>query len=122
MKTVKTLFVIAFVISMTSAAKAQQFNYKLDGPWMATKTFKVSGVCVMCEQRIENAIKNLPGIWFSHWDINSYSLQVTYDRLKLNPDKIEQQIAKAGHDSGKFRAQDQVYLKLPDCCHYQRKS
>ena len=113
---------MTFVISITSAANAQQFNYKLDRPFAATKIFKVSGVCPMCQHRIEKAVKNLPGIWSSNWDINSQMLRVTYDRLKLNPDKIEQQIAAAGHDTGKFRAQDQVYFNLPDCCHYLRKS
>ena len=122
MKTIKALFVIAFAIGITSSAKAQQFNYKLDGPFAATKTFNVSGVCIMCERRIDNAVKNLPGIWSSHWDINSHTLLVTYNRLKVNPDQIEQQIAAAGHDIGKFRALDQVYLNLPDCCHYPRKS
>jgi periplasmic mercuric ion binding protein len=122
MKTIKMLFVMAFAISMTSASNAQQFNYKLDGPFAATKTIKVSGVCPMCQHRIENAVKNLPGIWSSYWDINSQMLWVTYDRLRLSPDRIEQQIAAAGHDTGKFRAQDQVYVNLPDCCHYPRKS
>jgi hypothetical protein len=71
MKTIKPLFVIAFAILITSAAKAQHFNYKLDGPFATAKTFKVNGVCVMCDHRIENAVKNLQGIWSSYWDISS---------------------------------------------------
>ena len=122
MKTIKALFAIAFAITITSVAKAQNYNYKLDGPFTATKTFKVSGTCEMCEHRIENAIKNLPGVWSSYWDIDSRTLQVTYDRLKLNPDKIEQHIAVAGHDTEKFKASDEVYTKLPDCCHYPKRS
>src|SRR5882672_3839033 len=121
MKTIKALFIIAFAVTITSAAKAQNYNYKLDGPFTATKTFKVSGTCVMCERRIENAIKTLPGVWSSYWDVNSHTLRVTYDRLKLNPDKIEQQIAAVGHDTEKFKAPDEAYTKLPDCCHYPRK-
>ena len=122
MKTIKALFVIAFVLSITTIAKAQNYNYKLDGPFTATKTFKVNGTCEMCEHRIENSIKNLSGVWSSHWDINSHTLKVTYDKLKLNPEKIEQSLLAAGHDTEKFKAQDDVYIKLPDCCHYVRKS
>jgi copper chaperone CopZ len=122
MKTIKTLFVIAFAIGITSAAKAQQFNPKLDGPFAATKTFKVSGTCEMCKHRIENAVKGLPGIWSSYWDVNSQTLQVTYDRSKLNTDTIEKQIAIAGHDTGNIKAQNYVYTSLPECCHYQTKS
>ena len=122
MKTIKTLFVIAFAVFATSTASAQYFNPKLDGPFAATKTFKVSGTCEMCKHRIETAVKGLPGIWSSYWDINSQTLQVTYDRSKQNPDRIEQIVAAAGHDTKKIKAQDYVYTSLPECCHYQRKS
>ena len=122
MKTIKALFVIAFAIGISSAAKAQQFNPKLDGPFAATKTFKVNGVCAMCEDRIENAIKKLPGIWSSHWDVNSQTLHVTYDRSKLTQVKIEQHIASIGHDTENFKAGDELYSGLPECCHYPRKS
>jgi mercuric ion binding protein len=122
MKTIKALFIIACAIGITSAAKAQQFNYKLDGPFAATKTFKVSGVCEMCEHRIENAVKKLPGIWSSYWDVNSHILKISYDRSKLTTAKIEQAIVSVGHDTENFKAQDNVYVSLPECCHYPRKS
>ena len=122
MKTIKRLFVIAIALTTTSMAKAQQYNYKLDGPFATTRTIKVSGVCAMCEHRIENAVNTLPGVWSSSWDLNSKTLLVKYDRLKANPDKIERRIAEAGHDTEKFKASDAVYSKLPDCCHYSRKS
>jgi copper chaperone CopZ len=121
MKTIKTLFVIAFAVFTTSIVNAQQFNSKLDGPFAASKSFKVRGTCEMCKHRIENAVKGLPGVWSSYWDVYSQTLQVTYDRSKLNLVRIEQSIAAAGHDIQKIKAQDYVYTRLPDCCHYQRK-
>lgn len=120
MKTIKALFVIAFSVTITHAAKAQQYNYKLDGPFTATKTFKVNGVCEMCKNRIESSIKNLAGIWSANWDIDSKTLLVKYDKLKVSPDKIESTIAIAGHDTEKNKATDEVYTKLPDCCHYTK--
>ena len=122
MKTIKTLFVIAFAVFATSTVNAQQFNPKLDGPFAATQSFEVKGTCEMCKHRIENALKGFPGVWSSYWDINSQTLRVTYDRSKLNLVRIEQIIAAAGHDTDKIKAQDNVYTSLPDCCHYQRKS
>ena len=121
MKTIKRLFVIAIALTVTTFAKAQNYNYKLDGPNTATKTFKVSGVCVMCEHRIENSLKKSAGIWSANWDENSETLQVKYNKTKINPDKIQQLVAAVGHDTEKFKAQDDVYAKLPDCCHYSRK-
>jgi copper chaperone CopZ len=120
MKTIKALFVIAFAVAITSVAKAQNFNYKLDGPFVATKTISVSGVCDVCKHRIENAVNKLPGIWSSSWDEASKTLLVKYDRAKVNPDKIQQAIAAAGHDTEKFKASAEVYTALPQCCHYQR--
>jgi mercuric ion binding protein len=122
MKNIKRFFVIAIALSITTITNAQKYNSKLDGPFTASKTFIVSGISNMYERRIENSIKQLPGVWSSHWDIDSHSLQVTYDRLKLNPEKIQRRLAAAGYDTENFKAGDDVYSKLPECCHYQRKS
>ena len=122
MKTIKALFVIAFAIVITSSTKAQNYNEKLDGPFAITKVIKVNGVCDMCKHRIEGATHNLPGLWLSVWDVDSKTLLIKYDGLKIKPDKIQQLITATGHDTEKLRAPDAVYAKLPDCCHYQRKS
>ena len=122
MKTIKVLFVIAFAVTISVVAKAQQFNYKLDGPFSVTKVFTANGECDMCKHRIENAINHLPGIWSSNWNVDTKTVSVKYDRTKTNPDKIERAIAAVGHDTHRFTASDEAYAKLPDCCHYQRKS
>jgi copper chaperone CopZ len=122
MKTIKRLFVIAIALTITSFAHAQNYNYKLDGPSTATKTFTVNGVCEMCKHRIENAVVKLPGVWSAGWNIDSKILLVKYDKLKTNPDKIAQQVIAAGHDTDKLKAGDMVYEELPGCCHYQRRS
>jgi len=120
MKTIKAFFVIAFVFAITSTTKAQ--NYKLDGPFMATKAIKVNGVCDMCKHRIESALKTTSGISYVNWDIDSKTLLVRYSRTKINPDKIQELVAAAGHDTEKVKASDGLYKALPDCCHYPRKS
>ena len=121
MKTIKSLIIIAFAISTTSIAKAQNYNYKLDGPFTITKIFKVNGVCEMCRHRIENAILKSDGIWSANWEEGSKTLVVKYNKLKTDPDKIQQVIASVGHDTNKFKAPDNSYAALPDCCHYTRK-
>lgn len=122
MKAIKVLFAIAFALAIVSVAKGQNYNYKLDGPFTATRIFKVNGVCEMCKHRIERAVQSMQGVWSSGWDINSKTLRVKYDRLKVSPEKIERAAAVAGHDTEKFKASEEVYTRLPDCCHYQRKS
>ncbi|MHA4807890.1 heavy-metal-associated domain-containing protein [Flavitalea flava] len=122
MKTIKALSVMAFALTMTFAAKAQRYNDKLDGPFAVTKAFGASGQCEMCKHRIENAINRLPGIWSSNWNVDTKTVLVKYDRSKINVQKIEQVVAAVGHDTHEFRAKDEVFAALPECCHYQRKS
>ena len=122
MKTIKRLFVIAIALTITSFAKAQNYNYKLDGPNTATQTFKVNGVCEMCKHRIENSLKKANGIWLADWNEDSKTLLVKYNRIKINPDKIQSIVANVGHDTEKYKASNDVYANLPDCCHYVRRS
>jgi periplasmic mercuric ion binding protein len=122
MQTLKTFLFIAIAMTATSFAHAQQFNYKLDGPFKISKTFKVQGTCEMCKHRIESSIKNLPGIWSSYWDASSKTLMVTYDRAKIKPSTIEKLVSDHGHDINSVTASMDVYKRLPDCCQYPRKS
>jgi Cu(I)/Ag(I) efflux system membrane fusion protein len=118
MKPIKCLSVLAFA----SVVKAQHYNYKLDDPFIATRTIKADGLCVMYQHRIERVIKNLPGVWFVNWNIDAGTVLVKYDKIKTGPDKIQQAIVSAGHDTDKFKAPDDLYNRLPDRCHYRGKS
>jgi periplasmic mercuric ion binding protein len=122
MQTLKTFLFIAIAVTATSFAHAQQFNYKLDGPFRAMKTFKVQGTCEMCKHRIESSINHLPGIWSADWDVSSKTLQVSYDRSKVKPSSIEKLVSEQGHDINSMSASADVYYKLPECCHYPGKS
>jgi hypothetical protein len=35
-------------------------------------------------------------------------------------DMCKTRLASVGHDTEKYKASDDVYAKLPDCCHYER--
>ena len=122
MQTLKTFLFIAIAVSLTSFAHAQQFNQKLDGPFTVTKTFKVNGTCEMCKHRIESSVNHLPGVWNSNWEVYSKILTVTYDKSKVNLSTIEKLVSGQGHDIGSISTSADVYNKLPECCHYQRKS
>jgi len=47
-------------------------------------------------------------------------LTVSYDSLKTNRDALSKKLASVGHDTEKYKAPDEVYAKLPACCHYER--
>ena len=84
--------------------------------------FKVYGACGMCETRIENAAKSVDGVTSAEWNRETKMLTIEYDTAKVSLDKIHKKIAKAGHDTDKVRAEDEVYQGLPACCHYDRST
>lgn len=47
-------------------------------------------------------------------------LTVTYDPAKTGKDALSKKLAAVGHDTEKYKAKDEVYDKLPACCHYDR--
>jgi mercuric ion binding protein len=84
-----------------------------------TETFKVFGNCELCKARIEQAVKD-EGASSATWDTKTRMLTVTYDPSKTNKDKLSKKLASVGHDTEKYKAPDDVYDKLPACCHYDR--
>ncbi|MCK9423591.1 MAG: efflux RND transporter periplasmic adaptor subunit [Bacteroidales bacterium] len=83
--------------------------------------FTVSGNCEMCKDRIEKAAKSVNGVKSAIWDIKTNKIQVEFDPGKTDLSEIQRTIAKAGHDTGKFKADDKIYARLPACCHYRAK-
>jgi Cu(I)/Ag(I) efflux system membrane fusion protein len=85
-----------------------------------SKQFKVSGNCEMCKERIETAAKSVSGVGSAEWSSETKFLQVQFDGAKTNSDEIQKAVAKSGHDTEKFKAPDNVYKELPECCLYRK--
>ena len=82
-------------------------------------TFEVKGNCDMCQKRIEKAAKSVKGVTSARWNKQSGQLSLVYDNKQTAPEKVQQAIAKAGHDTGTLKADKAVYDKLPGCCKYR---
>lgn len=98
--------------------RAQSTPSSNTSPADTTISFKVSGVCVQCKQRIEKALK-IKGINAATWDVSSKMLAVTFIPSIITLDGIETQISDVGHDTPLKKAKDAVYKALPECCHYR---
>lgn len=85
-----------------------------------TETVKIYGNCEMCKTTIEKAgnVKNIATV---DWNKDSKMATLNYDSSKTSQEEILKRIALAGYDSEKFLAPDDLYAKLPDCCHYNRE-
>ncbi|MBX3242606.1 MAG: TonB-dependent receptor [Chitinophagaceae bacterium] len=88
---------------------------------LTTTSFFVSGNCGMCKQRIEKAAKDAKAKT-AVWDMKTGMLTVSFDPVKTTQEQIQKKIAESGHDNGDYKADDEVYKNLPDCCWYDRDS
>jgi mercuric ion binding protein len=109
-KTAMALFAVAIPFSLFAAVNEKE-NVK-------TIEFKVSGVCEMCEKRIEDAAL-IKGVKMADWNKEAQKIKVVYRPDKTNEQTIHQAIAKAGHDTEKVKAPADAYNKLHDCCKYR---
>lgn len=120
MKTLNLLFTVLLLVGLSASAAAQKNDHsKTSASSSKTESFKVSGKCGMCKDRIEKTAKE-EGASSASWDSKTQLLTVTYDPSKTNKDALCKKIASVGHDTEKYKAPDDVYANLPGCCHYER--
>jgi periplasmic mercuric ion binding protein len=116
MKTIK-LFLVIVLMTAIGVSVSAQTGTKSSGP--KTESIKVWGNCGMCKDRIEKAAKE-EGATSAAWDSKTKMLTVSYDPSKTSTEALSKKMAAVGHDTEKFKANDDVYAKLPGCCHYDR--
>jgi len=107
MKYIITIFLA--VVSIGSFAQ----NKDLD-----TTTFRVEGICGMCQDRIENAAY-IKGVKKVSWDKETKIMTAIYKPSKVTPQQIGQSVADAGHDNDYAKATPEAYSKIHDCCLYR---
>ncbi|MCU4156392.1 heavy-metal-associated domain-containing protein [Carboxylicivirga sp. A043] len=81
--------------------------------------FAVGGNCGMCKERIETAALSVKGVMDADWDKETKQIHVNYSS-PATEDDIQKAIAKVGHDTDKYKADDAVYNELHSCCKYER--
>ncbi|MCI6074690.1 MAG: heavy-metal-associated domain-containing protein [Prevotella sp.] len=108
----KLVLTMLAVMAMSVAAQAKTVK----------TSFKVDGMCDMCEARIEKAAKSCKGVLSASWSQKTRQLTLVYDNAKTTPAKVQKAIAAAGHDAGSVKASNAAYNKLPSCCRYRSGS
>ncbi|NND95615.1 MAG: heavy-metal-associated domain-containing protein [Flavobacteriales bacterium] len=81
-------------------------------------SFSVSGVCQMCEKRIEGAV-DVKGVKTADYDLNSQTLTLVYNPKHISEDKIHLLLNEVGHDTEKSKATDEQYNSVHQCCKYR---
>lgn len=89
-------------------------------PMTVTESFRVSGNCEKCRNRILD-IAFASGAIDAGWDKNSKLLTVRFNPAKSGPGYIGGKLAKAGYDNYYRKAKAKAYETLPECCKYERE-
>lgn len=79
----------------------------------------VQGKCEICKDRIEKAAKSVKGVSSANWDQKTKQLHLNFDPAQTSVDAISKAVAKAGHDTDKYKADNATYNALPSCCKYR---
>ena len=82
-------------------------------------SFEVSGVCGMCEDRIETAL-DVKGVKMADYDLDSHTLTIAYNPKKITEDKVHALLNAVGHDTEKSKATDEQYDTVHACCKYRK--
>ena len=105
----KTRFLLLLVVALIAvSAQAQK----------AELTFGVSGLCGMCEDRIEAAFDQ-KGIVAADYDLEKKTIQVVYKTKKWDEERLHKLATAVGHDTDKYKADDEVYANIHGCCKYR---
>jgi outer membrane receptor for ferrienterochelin and colicins len=112
----KRIYLLGFILLVSLRATIAQSNKK-----DSTTSFKVQGVCGMCENRIEKALK-IKGVKSANWDVDTKMLSLVFDPSRISLEKVHFVLAGVGHDTELEKAKESTYKALPDCCHYREMS
>ena len=105
------LIIVLTIISTTAFGQKQKSKYQ-------EINFKVSGVCEMCEDRIEKVL-DAPGIRVAEWDLDTHNCKVIFNTTKTTELAIHKLVAGVGHDTDKVKASKESYDNLHGCCKYR---
>ena len=110
------LLVTAFAVSSCGEEKS-----KVDeGKMLASTEIKVWGNCEMCQETIEESL-HTKGIKSASWNTETKILSVKYDSTIISLDSIHKKVAASGYDTEKYKATEESYRNLHECCQYERR-
>jgi len=87
-----------------------------------TETFEVKGGdCEECKTHIESSATAIEGVAAAEWNVETKQLTVVFDNEVTTLDGIEMGVAQAGNDTPNYKASEEAYNALPECCKYERE-
>lgn len=107
-------------MDLSGKSTNEQAGHNRPSSKMQHAMISVQGNCEMCKDRIEKAAKAISGVSSANWDQKTKQLHLNFDPAKTSVDAVSKAVAKAGHDTDKYKADKATYEALPACCKYRK--
>ena len=116
-------FLIVALVSLFGLTMQAQEKHQ-EKPVKGKYDIEVKGNCDMCKKRIEKAAYSVSGVRSAEWHADDQTLHVLLNDKKTTPQKVQEAVAKQGHDTKfadqEIKATDEEYKSLHGCCIYER--
>lgn len=83
-------------------------------------SFRVEGMCGMCQQRIEKVALKEGKAQSAQWNVETKILTVTIDETETEISTVKWYLSQAGHDNGDYLTSDEIYANMHGCCKYRQ--
>ncbi len=101
-----------------SAALVAGITISVSGQDSLHTDIVVQGACGMCQDRIEQVALKDAKVFAAFWDVEDNILHLDHF-TGLDADNLQKNIAATGHDTERYRGDDDAYYRLPACCLYR---
>ncbi len=106
----KKLILLPMFIFLILSGKAQETNK------VGIVTIKISSVCEMCKERIENKLNYTRGIVFAEVNLEEKTVEVKFKSKIIGSEDIKLIISNLGYHADDVNRNEEAFKNLPKCC------
>jgi copper chaperone CopZ len=81
---------------------------------------QVKLVCKECAKHVEKTVREINGVRSVRCNPDGL-LEVRFNPVKTDTDKIKKVISESGHDTTNHKAKAEFYAEKPKCCQYREE-
>lgn len=81
-----------------------------------TISIQTNAICGSCQDRIETALYEVPGVKSAVLDLKTKVVTIKYKTKKTDPEALRQVIVDTGYDADDLKADEDARKSLPHCC------
>lgn len=107
----KAILSLAVVLITTMGFSQREAEPKVD-----QVEIRVSAVCDMCKDRIEEELNYTKGVVFAEVNLEKGTVLIKYKTKHLSADQLRKKITMIGYSADDMPANKEAFANLPKCC------